>query len=77
MVAHELTRLTLACTDGVKPYGLWFTEAAKYCTLRTFTRQDVPDVINGVKVTHIAHVSDFYRMDVSTSRLYGDSNLLH
>ncbi len=50
--------------DGVKPWGMWFEEASKLCTLRTFTRSDVPAVVNNVNVTHIAHVSDFYRMDV-------------
>eukprot|EP00042_Codosiga_hollandica_P057060 m.837579 g.837579 ORF g.837579 m.837579 type:complete len:1010 (+) comp59489_c0_seq1:48-3077(+) len=50
--------------DGVRPYGLWFDEAAKLCTIRNFTRADVPTELNGHKVTHVAHVSDFYRMNI-------------
>ena len=51
-------------TDGIRPYGIWFEEAAKLATLRTFSRDDVPRVLNGASVTHPAHVSDFYRLDV-------------
>jgi hypothetical protein len=37
------------------------------CTIRKFTRDDAPHEVNGRAVTHVAHVSDFYRMNVCFS----------
>jgi hypothetical protein len=52
--------------ENVEPFGGWWEETKKLNTVSIipFTKEDVPQILNGVPVTIPAHIADFRRFQV-------------